>query len=54
MADKMVIFDNGEMQQLGLPEDVLYPPKTHYMAELVGFSNLFEDAMVKGHGPRDE
>jgi ABC-type Fe3+/spermidine/putrescine transport system ATPase subunit len=26
---------DGEMQQLGLPEDVLYLPKTHSMAELV-------------------
>lgn len=50
MADRMVVFDNGRVQQLGLPEDVFYHPKTRYVAELVGFSNLFDDAVVEGHG----
>ncbi len=54
MADRMVVFDNGKVQQLGSPEDVFYHPKTHYVAELVGFSNLFDDAVVEGHGQEDE
>ena len=54
MADRMVVFDNGKVQQLGSPEDVFYHPKTRYGAELVGFSNLFDDAVVERHGQRDE
>jgi len=54
MADRMVVFDNGRVQQLGSPEDVFYHPKTRYVAELVGFSNLFDDAVVEGHGQGDE
>jgi molybdate transport system ATP-binding protein len=54
MADRMVVFDNGKVQQLGSPEDVFYHPKTRYVAELVGFSNLFDDAVVEGHGQEDE
>ncbi len=50
IADRMVVFDNGRVQQLGSPEDVFYHPKTRYVAELVGFSNLFDDAVVEGHG----
>jgi molybdate transport system ATP-binding protein len=50
MADRMVVIDNGRVQQLGSPEDVFYHPKTRYVAELVGFSNLFDDAVVGGHG----
>jgi molybdate transport system ATP-binding protein len=50
MADRMVVFDNGKVQQLGSPEDIFYHPRTHYVAELVGFSNLFDDAVVKRHG----
>lgn len=50
MADRMVVFDNGSVQQLGSPEDVFYHPRTRYVAELVGFSNLFDDAVVEGHG----
>jgi molybdate transport system ATP-binding protein len=49
MAEKMVVFDNGRVQQLGSPEEVFYHPKTRYVAELVGFSNLFDDAVVERH-----
>ena len=54
VADRMVVFDNGRVQQLGSPEDVFYHPKTRYVAELVGFSNLFDDAVVEGHGQGGE
>ena len=54
MADRMVVFDNGKVQQMGSPEDVFYHPKTRYVAELVGFSNLFDDAVIEGHGQKDE
>lgn len=50
MADRIAVFDNGRVQQLGSPEDVFYHPKTRYVAEMVGFSNLFDDAVVEGHG----
>ncbi|WP_410507653.1 ABC transporter ATP-binding protein [Methanosarcina hadiensis] len=50
MADRMVVFDGGKVQQIGSPEDIFYHPKTRYVAELVGFSNLFDDAVVEGHG----
>jgi molybdate transport system ATP-binding protein len=50
MADRMVVLDNGKVKQLGSPDDVFYHPKTRYVAELVGFSNLFDDAVVEGHG----
>ena len=54
MADRMAVFDKGRVQQLGSPEEVFYHPKTRYVAELVGFSNLFDDAVVEGHGQGDE
>lgn len=54
MADRMAVFEDGRVQQLGSPEDVFYHPKTRYVAELVGISNLFDDAVVEGHGHGDE
>jgi molybdate transport system ATP-binding protein len=54
MADRMAVFDNGRVQQLGSPEEVFYHPKTRYVAELVGFSNLFDDAVIERHGQGDE
>lgn len=52
MADQMVVFDNGKVQQLDSPENIFYRPKTRSVAELVGFSNLFDDAVVEGHGDK--
>ena len=50
MADRMIVFDGGRVQQMGSPEDIFYHPKSRYLAELVGFSNLFDDAVIEGHG----
>ncbi|WP_440947165.1 ABC transporter ATP-binding protein [Methanosarcina sp. T3] len=50
MADRMAVFEDGRVQQIGTPEDIFYHPKTRYVAELVGFSNLFDNAVVEGHG----
>lgn len=50
MADRMIVFDGGRVQQTGSPEDIFYHPKSRYLAELVGFSNLFDDAVIEGHG----
>lgn len=50
MADRMAVFEDGRVQQIGSPEDIFYHPKTRYVAELVGIANLFDDAVVEGHG----
>ena len=47
MADKVAVFHNGVVQQFATPEDVFYHPATRYVAELVGFSNLFDGAIVE-------
>lgn len=46
IADKIIIFHNGRVQQIGTPEEVFYHPKNRHVAELVGMSNIFEDAVV--------
>ncbi|MDW7731105.1 MAG: ABC transporter ATP-binding protein [Methanolobus sp.] len=46
IADKIVIFHDGRVQQIGTPEEVFYKPKNRHVAELVGMSNIFEDAVV--------
>ncbi|AFV23749.1 molybdate ABC transporter, ATP-binding protein [Methanolobus psychrophilus R15] len=46
MADRMVIFHNGRVQQTGTPEEVFYHPQNSHVAELVGMTNIFEDAIV--------
>ncbi|MDG6244221.1 MAG: ABC transporter ATP-binding protein [Methanolobus sp.] len=46
IADKVVIFHDGRIQQIGTPEEVFYHPQNRHVAELVGLSNIFEDALV--------
>ena len=46
IADKIVIFHEGRVQQIGTPEDVFYHPENKHVAELVGLTNIFEDSTV--------
>lgn len=46
VADKVVIFHEGRVQQIGSPEEVFYNPKNKHVAELVGLTNIFEDSVV--------
>ncbi|SFM67725.1 ABC transporter ATP-binding protein [Methanolobus profundi] len=46
IADKIVIFHDGRVQQIGTSEDVFYHPKNEHVAELVGLTNIFEDSML--------
>lgn len=46
IADKIVVFHDGRVQQIGTPEEVFYHPKNSHVAELVGVTNIFEDSVV--------
>ncbi|WP_321430053.1 ABC transporter ATP-binding protein [uncultured Methanolobus sp.] len=46
IADKIVVFHDGRVQQMGTPEDVFYHPENSHVAELVGVTNIFEDSVV--------
>jgi len=46
IADKIVVFHDGRVQQIGTPEDVFYHPRNGHVAELVGVTNIFEDCVL--------
>lgn len=46
LADKVVVYHDGKVQQVGTPEEVFYHPKNKHVAELVGVTNIFEDAEI--------
>lgn len=52
LADKVAVFEEGRIRQFGSPEEVFYHPSTKNVAQLVGFSNLFDGALIKGHDER--
>ena len=42
MSDRIAVFQNGTIDQIGAPEDVYRRPATRFVAEFVGETNLIE------------
>ncbi|WP_299088889.1 ABC transporter ATP-binding protein [uncultured Metabacillus sp.] len=40
MADRIVVMENGEIQQTGTPREIYYKPETEFVAKFVGKANL--------------
>src|SRR6218665_3837988 len=50
MADRVAVFNDGKIQQLGTPEDVYKRPQTRFVADFVGSSNVLPPAFVASLG----
>ncbi|AKB84979.1 ABC transporter ATP-binding protein [Methanococcoides methylutens] len=46
LADRVVVLHDGKVHQAGTPREVFYSPVDRNVAELVGVSNIFDDAKV--------
>ncbi len=46
MSDKIVVMNKGEIQQIGTPEDIYNEPKTAFVADFIGESNIFNGIMT--------
>jgi len=40
MADRVAVFNDGKIMQIGTPEDIYQRPKTRFVADFVGSSNV--------------
>lgn len=40
-ADRIAVMNNGRIEQIGTPEEVYYKPKTKFVAQFLGRTNLF-------------
>jgi len=49
MSDRIAVFNNGRIEQLGTPEDLYDAPANRFVASFLGESNFLE-AAVLGHG----
>lgn len=47
MADKVVVMNQGKIEQIGTPSEIYNAPATHFVAEFVGNNNLFEGEVVQ-------
>jgi len=51
MADKVVCMNAGTIEQIGSPQDVYARPRTRFVADFVGTSNLLDAAAAQALGP---
>jgi len=42
MSDRVAVFNNGKIEQVGSPEDIYGRPQTVFVANFVGTSNIFD------------
>lgn len=49
LADRIVVMLDGEIEQIGSPEEIYNHPQSDFVADFVGFENLFalENGMLK-------
>ncbi len=48
MSDKIVVMNEGKVQQIGTPEDIYNEPENAFVADFIGESNIFNGIMT-GH-----
>ncbi|MEJ8736960.1 ABC transporter ATP-binding protein [Erysipelotrichaceae bacterium HCN-30851] len=49
MSDKIVVMKDGEIQQVGTPEEIYNEPENRYVANFIGESNIFPGKMVEDY-----
>ncbi|MEQ9690704.1 MAG: ABC transporter ATP-binding protein [Bauldia litoralis] len=49
MADRIAVFNDGRIMQLGTPEDVYRRPASRFVADFVGSSNVLPPDFVERH-----
>ena len=52
MSDKIVVMNNGEIQQVGAPEDIYNEPVNRFVANFIGESNILPAVMVEDYKVR--
>ena len=50
MSDRIAVFNHGIIEQIGSPRDIYDHPRSKFVAEFIGETNLLQGT-VKGHDP---
>ena len=53
LSDRVVVMNEGRILQVGTPSDVYEYPRTRFVSEFLGTSNLFEGAIEARRGGRN-
>ncbi len=46
MSDRVVVMDNGHIQQIGTPQDIYNEPQNAFVADFIGESNILDGIMI--------
>lgn len=49
MSDRVVVMKDGEIQQIGTPQDIYNEPINAFVADFIGESNILEGIMIKDY-----
>ena len=52
MSDKIVVMKDGEIQQVGSPQDIYNEPINRYVANFIGESNIISGTMIEDYKVR--
>lgn len=47
MADRIAVFNDGKVKQVGTPQDIYYRPVSEFVADFVGSSNVISGDLLK-------
>ncbi|MDQ1902164.1 ABC transporter ATP-binding protein [Paracoccus sp. WLY502] len=47
MADRVVIMSRGKIEQIGTPQDIYRAPRTRFVADFLGASNIFSGKVAR-------
>lgn len=47
MSDKIVVMNQGYIQQIGTPEDIYNEPENAFVADFIGHSNILDGIMIE-------
>ncbi len=47
MSDRVVVMDDGKIQQVGTPQDIYNEPKNAFVADFIGESNILDGKMCR-------
>ena len=52
MSDTVVVMRNGEIQQIGTPQDIYNEPENSFVADFIGESNIIDGIMLEDYRVR--
>jgi spermidine/putrescine transport system ATP-binding protein len=51
MSDRIAVMNDGVLEQLGAPDEIYERPKSRFVADFIGETNLFDATVAKSGGP---